>query len=539
MNASTTPRRIAIGFAAIVLLSILLGLLALWHILSINRSVNNLSTNTVPSVVTLNQLNNSIAKTVRAVRRCALIKDHAEHTTNAAAYDAAKTKGDETEAAYDLLISDAEDQRLFNDLKLNRQQMLAVSDKLLALTRDSKIEAAEACLLEEVDPATERCVQSVLRVIDHNVNLANRDTARARSAVTSSLLTIWPALVICGLIGGLIGWTTVAATKRGLASIDDEIQAGIATMNRSLEAISDSIQEGASHAAVSAGQLSSASSALASGCSEQSASVTETSASLEEISAMIRSTADNALKAKEFAGQARQAAQAGTATMEEMTTAMQSIESSGNDVAKIVKNIDEIAFQTNILALNAAVEAARAGEAGAGFAVVADEVRSLAQRSAAAAKETADKIAIAIASTARGARCSANVGDALERIMERVASADVLAAEIAAAAKEQAQGINQIGVAMLQIDKVTQANAAGAEQTSSAAEQLTDQARLLRDNVDHLRALVRSTAVAGDEPAVSLPREGRVGRAFSPQRTDSSAPAARQGLDDNSRFRNF
>jgi methyl-accepting chemotaxis protein len=344
---------------------------------------------------------------------------------------------------------------------------------------------------------------------------------------------------MCGLIGGLIGWTTVAATKRGLASIDDEIQAGIATMNRSLEAISDSIQEGASHAAVSAGQLSSASSALASGCSEQSASVTETSASLEEISAMIRSTADNALKAKEFAGQARQAAQAGTATMEEMTTAMQSIESSGNDVAKIVKNIDEIAFQTNILALNAAVEAARAGEAGAGFAVVADEVRSLAQRSAAAAKETADKIAIAIASTARGARCSANVGDALERIMERVASADVLAAEIAAAAKEQAQGINQIGVAMLQIDKVTQANAAGAEQTSSAAEQLTDQARLLRDNVDHLRALVRSTAVAGDEPPVSLPREGRVGRAFSPQRTDSSAPAARQGLDDNSRFRNF
>lgn len=539
MNASTTPRRIAIGFAVIVLLSILLGLLALWHILSINRSVNNLSTNTVPSVVTLNQLNNSLAQTTRAVRRCALIKDPAEHTTNAAAYDAAKIKGDETEAAYGLLISDAEDQRLFNDLKLNRQQMLAVSDKLLALTRDDKLEAAKACLLEEVDPATERCVQAVLRVIDHNVTLANRDTARARSAVTSSLLTICPALVICGLIGGLIGWTTVAATKRGLASIDDEIQAGIATMNRSLAAISDSIQEGASHAAVSAGQLSSASSALASGCSEQSASVTETSASLEEISAMIRSTADNALKAKEFAGQARQAAQAGTATMEEMTTAMQSIESSGNDVAKIVKNIDEIAFQTNILALNAAVEAARAGEAGAGFAVVADEVRSLAQRSAAAAKETADKIAIAIASTARGARCSANVGEALERIMERVASADVLAAEIAAAAKEQAQGIKQIGVAMLQIDKVTQANAAGAEQTSSAAEQLTDQASVLRDNVHHLRALVRSTAVAGDEPAVSLPREGRFGRAFSPQRTDPPAPAARQVLDDNSRFRNF
>ena len=158
-----------------------------------------------------------------------------------------------------------------------------------------------------------------------------------------------------------------------------------------------------------------ASQTLASGASEQAASVEETSASLEEISSMIRSTADNAEKAKALAGEAHAVAQTGSRTMVEMTQAMAAIDTSSAEVAKIVKNIDEIAFQTNILALNAAVEAARAGEAGAGFAVVADEVRSLAQRSAAAAKETADKIEAAIASSRNGSQLQPRSGSRSRR----------------------------------------------------------------------------------------------------------------------------
>jgi len=209
---------------------------------------------------------------------------------------------------------------------------------------------------------------------------------------------------------------------------------------------------------------------------------------------MIRATAENARKATEFANQARTAAQGGMETMAEMTVAMQSIETSSLDVSKIVKNIDEIAFQTNILALNAAVEAARAGEAGAGFAVVAEEVRSLAQRSAAAARETANKIEAAIASTQRGSRSCEAVGDSLKQIVGRVTESDVLVAEIAAAAKEQAQGIAHVGVAMTQMDKVTQGNAASAEQTSSAADELSGQAKMLQDAVEHLHTLIASTS---------------------------------------------
>jgi methyl-accepting chemotaxis protein len=176
--------------------------------------------------------------------------------------------------------------------------------------------------------------------------------------------------------------------------------------------------------------------------------------------------------------------------MQEMMAAMTAIDTSSAEVAKIVKNIDEIAFQTNILALNAAVEAARAGEAGAGFAVVADEVRSLAQRSAAAAKETAEKIEAAIANSRSGSQCSAKVGESLKQIAEKVASTDALVADIATAANEQAQGIQQVNTAMGQMDKVTQGNASSAEESASAAEELDAQAETMKELVSQLRTLV-------------------------------------------------
>ena len=207
------------------------------------------------------------------------------------------------------------------------------------------------------------------------------------------------ALVVCFVL--LAGW---------------RVKTRIAT---TLFAVASEIAESSEQLAGAIGQMSAGSQSLAEGASEQAASLEETSASLEEMSCMTKRNAENAQKANELAKQARAAADNGASDMQAMSAAMDAIKASSDDIAKIIKTIDEIAFQTNILALNAAVEAARAGEAGMGFAVVADEVRNLAQRSAQAAKETAAKIEDAIAKTAQGVEISSKVAQASTRSWPR------------------------------------------------------------------------------------------------------------------------
>ena len=262
---------------------------------------------------------------------------------------------------------------------------------------------------------------------------------------------------------------------------------------RAIRAIIVELSSGSEQITAAAGLVSSASQALAQGTSEQAASLEETSSLLEEMSSMTRRNSESAKQANELARGARQSADAGVEDMQAMGKAMADIKTSGDDIAKIIKTIDEIAFQTNILALNAAVEAARAGEAGAGFAVVADEVRALAQRSAVASRETADKIEGAIVKTAQGVQISNRVGSRLEEIVEKVRRVDALVAEVAAASGEQNEGVQQINAATGRMDKVVQANAAGAEESAAAAEELSSQAISLNGVIATLRQLVSGT----------------------------------------------
>jgi methyl-accepting chemotaxis protein len=190
--------------------------------------------------------------------------------------------------------------------------------------------------------------------------------------------------------------------------------------------------------------------------------------------------------------------------MKEMQAAMDAIQSSGDNIAKIVKSIDEIAFQTNILALNAAVEAARAGEAGMGFAVVADEVRNLAQRSAVAARETSDRIADSIAKSRRGVELSAKVAGSLGQIVQQVRQLESLAADISQASEEQSRGVKHINEAITTIGQETQNRAASAEETAAAVQELRAQTASLDELVRHITGLLGKSEQGASSPALSI-----------------------------------
>ncbi|MBN2163269.1 MAG: Cache 3/Cache 2 fusion domain-containing protein [Pontiellaceae bacterium] len=251
-----------------------------------------------------------------------------------------------------------------------------------------------------------------------------------------------------------------------------------------------SLFDGAHQVNMAAGQLSNSSNSLAEGATEQAASLEETSSSLEEMSTMTRNNASNATEASSFAENAKQAAAQGRESMTAMMTAIHEIQSSANKTANIVKVIDEIAFQTNLLALNAAVEAARAGEAGKGFAVVADEVRNLARRSAEAARDTTELIEASVENARNGVTLSDKVNTVFTDIAKAIEKTTAIMAEISGANHEQAQGIEQINVAVSQVDIVTQRNAANAEESASAAAELSAQAESMRRSVEYLQTLI-------------------------------------------------
>ena len=483
MRHMTIGKRIVLGFSAILLITLALWVFALTRVAAIDRHATEITRDCLPGM-----------RDIGAI--AALVRDNYAGTleqvisTNKAVTEALEIKRKEVSEAvekalkdYDATIFQARDRELFEALKTARADYSRIRETaVLAPSRAAQPDVAMAAFRTQLQPAYAKYVAAAQVLFQYNSD-AGDAASKGIQAASRGART--------GILAGL---AMTLAAGLGIAFLT------IRSINQVLSGVAGTLADGSQQVTSAASQVAAASQSLAEGASEQAASLEETSSSLEEMSSMTKRNAEGALKASGLAKEARQAADTGATDMQAMSTAMQSIKTSSDDIAKIIKTIDEIAFQTNILALNAAVEAARAGEAGMGFAVVADEVRNLAQRSAQAARETADKIEGAIAKTQQGVQISAKVADGLAVIVSRIRQVDELSAEAAAASSEQSQGIDQVNTAVSQMDKVTQANAANAEESASAAEELNAQAEILKGTVQELLALVGGNAMGASSP---------------------------------------
>jgi methyl-accepting chemotaxis protein len=265
-------------------------------------------------------------------------------------------------------------------------------------------------------------------------------------------------------------------------------------MKNNINAVMENLDDALAHVAATAGQVSNASveianesQSLAQGSSEQADSLEEASSNLDEMSVVTKKNAGNTNRAKVLASEARAAAGEGDVEMQRMTAAISQIKQSSDNTAKIVKTINDIAFQTSLLALNAAVEAARAGEAGKGFSVVAGEVRNLAQRSAEAAKNTASMIEESVKSADSGVKITESVAASLSKIVNRTEKVGILIDDIAAASNEQAQDIEHVNNAVSLMSRITQQNAANSEESARTAQELSDRAAELASLVGNFK----------------------------------------------------
>ena len=263
------------------------------------------------------------------------------------------------------------------------------------------------------------------------------------------------------------------------AKIKDSLNTAVQNLDEGLQQVA----LGAEQVASASEQISTGSQSMAQGASEQASSLEEISSSLQEMASMSQQNAANSKEAQGISDNSRTSAETGVESMNRLSEAVGKIKASSDETAKIIKTIDEIAFQTNLLALNAAVEAARAGDAGKGFAVVAEEVRNLAQRSAEAARNTADLIEGSVKNSEDGVAINEEVMKNLGEINGQIGKVNEVMGEIAAASDQQNQGVEQVNTAVDQMNQVTQQSAANSEESASAAEELTAQAAEMRNMV--------------------------------------------------------
>ncbi|MFH1490052.1 MAG: methyl-accepting chemotaxis protein [Pseudomonadota bacterium] len=468
--------RLTLGFTIMIVFMGLIGFSGYWSVHHINQGVKDVTEKILPGLNYILQTDRDIQQLMVAERsmifanaKSDIFKGMIEE------YEQNLKQSEDRWNKFKALAATDQAKALIPEYEKAREEWKAVSRQIVdgrsADTREGRRLAMDLSLGVARQKFEEMRVY-LDKLTEINLAMAGEARQRAETAYQRTVTTVYLILGFGLLVGMLLAWSIT----RGIT--------------KPLRKVIDGLTEAADQVASGSGQVSSSSQQLAEGASEQAASIEETSSSLEEMSSMTKQNADNADKAKSMMGEASQIVRKVDKHMGEMGEAINEITRSSEETGKIIKTIDEIAFQTNLLALNAAVEAARAGEAGAGFAVVADEVRNLAMRSADAARNTSNLIENTIKAVRNGGELTRSTQEAFKENMQIAGMVNDLVAEIAAASTEQAQGIEQVNMAVADMDKVVQQVAANAEESASASEEMTAQAEQMKDFVTDLAHLV-------------------------------------------------
>lgn len=474
MSKWTIGKRLGISFAGMLVLLVAISLASLNATSTLKSSFDTAAGKTAKKIALAGQLDTATSDMLASQRGFIMrsfANDKAYMASERLDFDRNAEKANAAILEIKPLLTTEEGKRLLEGLSSSVAQWVTNFAEVERLCNSGDTAGGLSFATANIVPLFKKAGESADRLVAEQQQLLQNDVA---DAATLNARSTWIAMALIGL-GVCVGILALRAV-RGISG--------------SLRTLSGEMTNSAVQVASAAAQVSSVSQELARGASEQAASLEETSASSEQISATAKMNAENSQSVADMVEDAGAQIAEANERLSEMLASMKDLDNSSSKISKIIRVIDEIAFQTNILALNAAVEAARAGEAGMGFAVVADEVRNLAQRCSQAAKDTSDLIEASIAQTANGSAKLDQVAAAVSNVTQTSQKIGALIAQVSTGSKEQTQGMAQVAKAIAEMEQVTQRSAANAEEGAAAAEEMSAQSDQMKSAVEGLKAMV-------------------------------------------------
>jgi methyl-accepting chemotaxis protein len=510
LNIST---RLTLGFGFVISLLIVVASLGTFGMSRINAALSNITDVNNVEAQLANQMKSTLQQRAIAIRNVVLLNEGTEMTGQVERIRKQEQLYAQAYAQLGQLFATTdttpEEHALFDALKADEAAAAPLVEKSIKLGLANDDVAAAKVLMEELRPRQEQWLKRLTDLAAFEEQLNVQLAEQSKRTYHTLSVTVLTAAALATVLGLLAAWLIVRGvlrqlggepreaqyTARKIAQGDltvrmrvaegdkDSLMASLEIMRGQLSQVVSGIKLSAESISVAAAEIARGNTDLSQRTEEQAASLEETASSMEQLTSTVQQNTVNAKEGNTLAESARQTAQDGGAVVERVVLTMDEIAGSSAQMEDIISVVEGLAFQTNILALNAAVEAARAGEQGRGFAVVATEVRSLAQRSAAAAKEIRTLISNSLTHVQNGSQLVHQAGETMQAVLRSVQSVADVMTEITAASHEQSDGIEQINTAVVQMDQVTQQNAALVEQAAAAAQALSDQAQRLRSAV--------------------------------------------------------